>query len=159
MQKQASDLSEILREKGLSLVTAESCTGGMIAAAMTDLAGSSEVFERGFITYSNASKTSLLDVPTVTIAQHGAVSSAAAEAMALGALGNSAADVAVSVTGIAGPGGGTKDKPVGLVWFGFAGRTLNESPVSKHMIFDGDRGQIREQAVAFALQSLIDLLS
>lgn len=159
MPNLVSELSELLREKELSLVTAESCTGGMIAAAMTDFAGSSDVFERGFVTYSNASKTSLLDVPTVVIAQHGAVSAQTAAAMAYGALGNSAASIAVSVTGIAGPGGGSADKPVGLVWFGFAGQALSEHAVTRKCVFEGERADIRRQAVTYALETLIELLS
>jgi nicotinamide-nucleotide amidase len=111
------------------LATAESCTGGMIAAACTDLAGSSQWFERGFVTYSNEAKTELLGVPAGLIATHGAVSESVARAMALGAVAHSRAQVAVAVTGIAGPTGGTADKPVGTVWFGWNVRAV-ERPVA-----------------------------
>ena len=108
------------KEKGIMAATAESCTGGMIAAAITDIAGSSAVFDRGFVTYSNEAKTAMLGVPMTLIAAHGAVSEPVARAMAEGALVHSAADVAVSVTGVAGPGGGSAEKPVGLVHFALA---------------------------------------
>src|SRR6202034_608791 len=128
---------------GKMLATAESCTGGMIAAALTDIAGSSAVVERGFVTYSNAAKTELLGVDADLIAAKGAVSREVAEAMAKGAMAHAHADVAVSVTGIAGPGGGSAEKPVGLVWFGLAagGQTTTE-----HEIFKGDRAAVRQQA-------------
>jgi nicotinamide-nucleotide amidase len=138
------------------LTTAESCSGGLIAGACTDLSGSSNWFERGFVTYSNAAKTELLGVSAPLIAQHGAVSEPVARAMADGALRHSAAQVAVAVTGVAGPTGGTADKPVGLVWFAFAlpGRVLSEQ-----MNFPGDRAAVRAASVQHALQRLTELLS
>ena len=137
------------------MVTAESCTGGMIAAACTDLAGSSAWFERGFITYSNAAKTELLGVDAALIAEHGAVSEQVARAMAQGAILRSNAQVAVAVTGIAGPTGGSKDKPVGTVWFGWsvAGEVTSECRV-----FAGDRAAVRAATVDYALQNLLVLL-
>lgn len=115
---EAAELLAACRAKRLKLATAESCTGGLIAAILTEVAGSSDVFERGFVTYSNAAKTELIGVPTVLISKHGAVSAEVARAMAEGALSHSSADIAVSVTGVAGPGGGSAEKPVGLVHFG-----------------------------------------
>jgi nicotinamide-nucleotide amidase len=139
---------QTLRARGWRLATAESCTGGLIAAALTSVAGSSDVVERGFVTYSNAAKTELLGVPAPLIAEHGAVSEPVAAAMAAGALLHSRADIAVSVTGIAGPGGGTPDKPVGLVWFG---RAVRGGPVTTMShIFPGDRTEIRAATVAVA---------
>ena len=137
------------------MATAESCTGGMIAAACTDLAGSSGWFERGFITYSNAAKTDLLGVDAALIDQHGAVSEPVVRAMALGAVAHSQAQVAVSVTGVAGPGGGSADKPVGTVWFGFA---LPGLLISEVMLFDGDRAAVRRATVHHALTRLIALI-
>jgi nicotinamide-nucleotide amidase len=137
------------RARGVMVATAESCTGGLIAAALTHFAGSSDVFERGFVTYSNEAKTDLLGVPTEMIARHGAVSEAVARAMAEGALRFSRADISVSVTGIAGPGGGSAEKPVGLVWFGFA--TRGGDCVARRKVFSGERGAVRAEAVRFAL--------
>ena len=116
----AASVADLLVKNGWFLATAESCTGGMIAAACTDLAGSSSWFERGFVTYSNAAKTELLGVDAAWIEQHGAVSETVARAMALGAIAYSKAQVSVAVTGVAGPGGGSADKPVGTVWFGWS---------------------------------------
>lgn len=137
------------------LATAESCTGGLIAATCTDLAGSSAWFERGLVTYSNAAKTELLGVDPALIAQHGAVSDAVVRAMVQGALKHAHAQVAVAVTGVAGPGGGSADKPVGTVWFGFAlpGQVLTER---RH--FAGDRAQVRSATVQHALVRLTQLL-
>jgi nicotinamide-nucleotide amidase len=135
------------------LVTAESCTGGMIAAALTDIAGSSLVVERGFVTYSNAAKTELLGVDAAIIQAKGAVSAEVAAAMAYGALQHSHADIAVSVTGIAGPDGGSAEKPVGLVWFGLAAG--GETTMERH-VFAGDRAAIRRQATERALGLLLD---
>ena len=134
------------------LATAESCTGGLIAAACTDLAGSSQWFERGFVTYSNAAKTQMLGVPAVLIEQHGAVSEAVARAMADGALNHSQAQVSLAVTGVAGPTGGSDDKPVGTVWFAWcvAGETHSEM---QH--FAGDRGTVRAATLRYALQRLL----
>ena len=138
------------------MATAESCTGGMIAAAMTELAGSSDVFERGFITYSNEAKQEMLGVPAEIIQQYGAVSPQCAEAMATGALQRSRAAIAVSVSGIAGPSGGSKEKPVGLVYIGYA---LENTPASHIKCeFHGDRAKIRSQATRKALELLIEIL-
>ena len=116
------------RTRGLNLATAESCTGGLVAAALTEIAGSSDVVDRGFVTYSNEAKQAMLGVPTATLKRYGAVSAQTAAAMAAGALKNSPADVAVAITGIAGPGGGTKQKPVGLVHFAAAPRRTARRP-------------------------------
>lgn len=147
----AADLLERLRGAGLRLATAESCTGGLIAAALTHIAGSSDVLDRGFVTYSNAAKSDLLGVPAKLIASHGAVSEPVALRMAQGALEYSSADIAVSVTGVAGPGGGSAEKPVGTVWFGVARRGGAER--TERLVFDGDRGAVRLATVrhAFAL--------
>ena len=138
-----ADLTHIsvqLLARGEKLVTAESCTGGLIAAACTALAGSSQWFERGFVSYSNAAKSELLGVDPALIAQHGAVSEPVVRAMAEGALAHSAAQASIAVTGVAGPSGGSADKPVGTVWFGWclAGRTHSEV---QH--FPGDRAEVR----------------
>jgi nicotinamide-nucleotide amidase len=143
---------DLCRARKLMLATAESCTGGMIAAALTDIAGSSDVVERGFVTYSNAAKTELLGVPAALIASRGAVSLEVAQAMAEGAVAHAPVDLAVSVTGIAGPGGGSAEKPVGLVWFGLARR--GEAAQTEHHVFPGDRTAIRRATVARALAML-----
>ena len=145
-------LAMLLREKQWMLAAAESCTGGMIAAACTDLAGSSEWFERGFVTYSNEAKTESLGVDAALIARHGAVSEVVARAMAFGAVRNSHAQVSVAVTGIAGPAGGSPEKPVGTVWFAYQvdGRLSSET-----RRFDGDRAAVRRQTVEHALQRLV----
>jgi nicotinamide-nucleotide amidase len=145
-------LAEALRARGWRLATAESCTGGLIAATCTALAGSSDWFERGFVTYSNAAKVEQLGVDALLIAQHGAVSEAVVCAMAEGALLHSAADIAVAVTGIAGPGGGTADKPVGLVWLAIAQTGARAS--AERLQLGGDRANVREQTVMLALQRL-----
>ena len=149
---QVTALGESLRAQGLRLATAESCTGGMIAAACTTIAGSSDWFERGFVTYSNAAKAEMLGVDAALIAAHGAVSAEVARAMADGALAHSHADLAVAVTGVAGPGGGSKDKPVGTVWLALArkGRAAN----AELLRLQGDRSAVRTQTVAHALQWL-----
>jgi nicotinamide-nucleotide amidase len=146
----AEALLAACRSAGLRLATAESCTGGLIAAALTAIAGSSAVMDRGFVTYSNAAKMELVDVPGRLIDAHGAVSEPVARAMAEGALARSAADIAVAVTGIAGPGGGSTAKPVGLVWFGCARR--GGATVSLHRIFPGDRMAVRAATVLEALR-------
>ncbi|MBV5258649.1 CinA family protein [Synechococcus moorigangaii CMS01] len=151
----AQRLVELAAERGVRLATAESCTGGLVAASITEVAGSSAVLERGFVTYSNAAKAESLAVPVALIAQHGAVSEQVARAMAEGALFNSHADIAVSITGIAGPGGGSGEKPVGLVWFGLARRgeaTRSERHVFAHL----DRHGVREAAALEALRLLTD---
>jgi nicotinamide-nucleotide amidase len=146
----AGALLDVLKARGLMLATAESCTGGLIAAALTAVPGSSAAFERGFVTYSNDAKMELIGVPATLIAAHGAVSAEVARAMAEGALGASRADLAVSVTGVAGPDGGSAEKPVGLVHIGAARRgaaTLHE----EHRFGDIGRGSVREASVAAAL--------
>lgn len=145
-------MADLLQKKQWQLATAESCTGGLISAACTDLAGSSAWFERGFVTYSNAAKTELLGVDAALIAAHGAVSEEVARAMAQGAITHSSAQAAVAVTGVAGPSGGSADKPVGTVWFGFMvdGRLCSEL---KH--FDGDRAAVRAATVRHALAGLL----
>ena len=150
--EQAAHVLDILRGRGWKLATAESCTGGLIAAALTQWAGSSDVVERGFVTYSNVSKTELLGVPAELIVAKGAVSEAVAAAMAAGAIARSRADISVSVTGVAGPGGGTADKPVGLVWFGLARR--GAAVATWHHVFPGDRAAVRAAAVTFGLTLL-----
>ncbi len=142
------------RARGWMVATAESCTGGLIAGALTEIAGSSDVVDRGFVTYSNDAKTTMLGVPDALIAAHGAVSAEVAAAMAAGALERSYADMAVAVTGIAGPGGATPSKPVGLVWFGLAVR--GRPPVRDSRIFPGDRAAVRRATVAHALKMLRD---
>ncbi|AHF04963.1 competence damage-inducible protein A [Marichromatium purpuratum 984] len=149
----ARRLGEALRARGWQLATAESCTGGWVAKVMTDVAGSSAWFERGFITYSNDAKRELLGVSDDALERYGAVSERVVAEMVSGALARSRADVAVAVSGIAGPGGGTVDKPVGTVWFawGFPG----EGPTARCLCFDGDREAVREQAVRAALLGLL----
>jgi len=151
-----AQVAEQLQSKKLLMATAESCTGGLIAAACTDLAGSSLWFERGFVSYSNAAKTELLGVPSDLIEAHGAVSEPVARAMVEGALRHSRAQVAVAVTGVAGPGGGSTDKPVGTVWFGWA---TPDGVVTDKRCFDGDRQQVREATVQHALLRLKQLLA
>lgn len=148
----AEHLLMACRLAGMRIVTAESCTGGLIAATLTAIAGSSDVVDRSFVTYSNAAKTEMLGVPPTLIGRSGAVSSEVANAMALGALARSAADVAVSVTGIAGPDGGSAEKPVGLVWFGLVTRGAKARSVME--VFLGDRAAVRRQTVSRALTLL-----
>lgn len=150
-----AELAARLQSQGLMLATAESCTGGMIAAACTDLAGSSAWFERGFVTYSNEAKTELLGVPAELISQHGAVSEPVARAMAAGALTHSRAQVAVAVTGVAGPSGGSASKPVGTVWFAWA---TPQGLYSQRQVFPGDRAAVRQAAVDHALRRLLEYL-
>jgi nicotinamide-nucleotide amidase len=147
-----SRLAAILQEKGWMLATAESCTGGLIAAACTEVSGSSNWFERGFVTYSYESKTDMLGVDSALIATHGAVSEVVARAMAFGAVRQSRAQVSVAVTGIAGPTGGTDDKPVGTVWFGFM---VDGVLTSETRRFDGDRAAVRAATVQHALAALL----
>jgi nicotinamide-nucleotide amidase len=151
-------LAKLLQAKGWKLVSAESCTGGMIAAACTDLAGSSNWFERGFVSYSNDAKTELLGVDAALIARHGAVSEAVVRTMAAGAISHSKAQVAVAVTGVAGPTGGTAAKPVGTVWFGFALPGASPGLLSEVRRFDGDRAAVRSATVQHALRRLVELL-
>jgi len=148
-------LAALLLQRRLQLATAESCTGGMIAAACTDLAGSSEWFERGFVTYSNAAKHEMLGVDAALIATHGAVSEPVARAMAAGALQHARAQVSVAVTGIAGPSGGSDAKPVGTVWFAWG---MPGGITSEMRRFDGDRAAVRAATVDHALTRLNALL-
>jgi nicotinamide-nucleotide amidase len=148
-------LAEKLKKDGYLLATAESCTGGLIAAACTSLAGSSDWFERGFVTYSNDAKTEQLGVDAALIAEHGAVSEPVARAMAFGAIRHSKAQISIAVTGVAGPTGGTAAKPVGTVWFGFS---VNGALHSEVQHFAGDRAAVREQTVRHALQRVLVLL-
>lgn len=154
--KRAEKLLKSARKKRLKIVTAESCTGGMVAAVLTDIAGSSDVFERGFITYSNQSKTEILGVSPELIKKHGAVSQQVACAMALGALKVSSAQLAIAITGVAGPGGGTKKKPVGVVHIAVV---LKGGEVfHKRNQFIGKRADIRKSSVKQALTMALELL-
>ena len=148
-------VADLMLKRGWLLATAESCTGGMISAACTDLAGSSAWFERGFVTYSNEAKSELLGVDAALITAHGAVSEEVARAMAQGAIAHSRAQVAVAVTGVAGPTGGSRAKPVGTVWFGFSVEGRLSSELQR---FDGDRAAVRAATVRHALQRLVQLL-
>jgi nicotinamide-nucleotide amidase len=150
----ASLATELVRRR-LMLTTAESCTGGLIAAACTEISGSSTWFERGFVTYSNAAKVELLGVPAALIAAHGAVSEQVARAMAIGALQHSRAQFGVAVTGVAGPTGGSADKPVGTVWLAWA--TPAGVTAERHL-FPGDRSAVREATVAQGLAGLLERL-
>lgn len=151
----AAAVAEALQVRGWMLATAESCTGGWIAKCCTDLAGSSAWFERGFVAYSNAAKQELLGVPEGTMSRHGAVSEAVAAAMAAGAADRAGVGVALSVTGIAGPGGGSADKPVGTVHFGWSIDGEVRTAVKR---FGGDRDAVRRQTVLQALNGLVDVL-
>lgn len=152
----AKDVGEKLKAKGWMLATAESCTGGWVGQAITSISGSSDWFDCGFITYSNTAKRELLGVKTTTLARHGAVSEATARAMAEGALERARAGIAVAVTGIAGPGGGTLEKPVGTVCFAWIRK--GEEATTDRRQFVGDREAVRRQAVMAALQGLIERL-
>ena len=149
-------LADLLLKNRQMLATAESCTGGMIAAACTDLAGSSAWFERGFVTYSNDAKTHMLGVDAALITQHGAVSEEVVRAMVQGTITHSRAQVAVAVTGVAGPTGGSAAKPVGTVWFGFA---TPAGVVTETLRFEGDRAAVRQATVNHALARLVSLLA
>ncbi|MBB3119687.1 MULTISPECIES: CinA family protein [Telluria group] len=152
----AAQVGRALQEKSLLLATAESCTGGGVSQAITEIAGSTGWFDCGFVTYSNASKTELLDVSAAMMAQFGSVSEEVAAAMAQGALANSNAHVAVSTTGIAGPTGAVPGKPVGTVCFGWAtGDTVH----TERLVFAGDRAAVREQTVVHALQGLLRFIN
>ena len=152
----AAELGDKLRARGWMLATAESCTGGWVGQLLTSLPGSSQWYERGFITYANAAKIEMLGVPAEVIDEHGAVSEEAASAMAAGALAHSHAQATLAISGIAGPGGGTPQKPVGLVCYGWA---LEDGTVmSSTCRLDGDREEIRSRAVAAAMRGLIELL-
>jgi len=149
-------LADMLKSRDLRLVTAESCTGGGIATALTDVAGSSQWFECGFVTYSNEAKTRYLDVSPLILEQFGAVSEETVRAMVAGAVNNSLGDVAVAVSGIAGPGGGSADKPVGTVWFAWGNASQQ---IVQCVRFEGDRHQVRLQAVEVGIQGICHWLS
>jgi nicotinamide-nucleotide amidase len=159
-------VADTLMQHGWMLTTAESCTGGLIAGHCTDLAGSSQWFERGFVTYSNEAKHDMLGVEKAILTEHGAVSEPTAQAMALGALRHSRAQVSIAVTGVAGPTGGSKDKPVGTVWFAWGvpsdtGPTLGAETAwvkTERMQFTGDRAAVRQATIAHALTTLLQLL-
>ncbi|HKU85803.1 MAG TPA: CinA family protein [Casimicrobiaceae bacterium] len=152
----ATELGRRLVVRGWRVSTAESCTGGLVAGAITAIAGSSDWFERGFVTYSNAAKNEMLGVPAELIDKHGAVSETVAAAMAAGALANSAADCAVAVTGVAGPGGGTVAKPVGMVCFGWIAR--GRPPRTATLHFPGNRAAVRDASVEASLSGLLQLV-
>ncbi|WP_033577834.1 nicotinamide-nucleotide amidase [Dickeya chrysanthemi] len=150
----SEQLGERLKVHQAKITCAESCTGGWLAKAITDVAGSSAWFDYGFVTYSNQAKQMLIGVQEKTLAEFGAVSREVVAEMATGALSRAGADIAVSVSGIAGPDGGSPDKPVGTVWFGFCDKAGNRAAL--RMQFEGDRRDVRLQAVAFALQTLLE---
>jgi nicotinamide-nucleotide amidase len=156
-----SAVAAAFSQRGWTLAVAESCTGGLLAASLTDLAGSSQWFERGYVTYSNAAKAACLQVSPMLIEAEGAVSEAVASAMVLGAQLSSGVTAAISITGIAGPGGGTPDKPIGTVCFGWA---IERADASNHITtttahFLGDRQSVRQQAVVFALRGLLQSIA
>lgn len=148
----SEQVGQALKASGATLTTAESCTGGWIAKTITDIAGSSAWFERGFVTYSNEAKSQMIGVREETLLAHGAVSEPVVVEMAIGALRAARATWALSVSGIAGPGGGSEEKPVGTVWFGLA--CANGQGVTRMICFDGDREAVRRQATQYALQML-----
>ena len=152
----AIELGRALGQRGWLAATAESCTGGGVASAITDIAGSSGWFDRGFVTYTNEAKQQMLGVSSDSLEQHGAVSEAVVLEMARGALAHSSASISVAISGIAGPGGATEGKPVGTVWFAWADRTGRHQSLLAR--FDGDRHQVRQQAVRQALSGLLALL-
>jgi len=158
--KIVEQLAELLTKNNKLMSVAESCTGGWVAKVLTDLAGSSDWFERGFVTYSNRAKHEMLGVMEATLQKFGAVSEETVCEMAVGAITNSHADFSLSISGIAGPGGGSEDKPVGLVWFAWAEKTTESVEVilSEKKIFNGDRDAVRQQAVVHALTQLLGLL-
>lgn len=164
-EKQLETLSiqigQKLQAQGKTVTTAESCTGGWVAKVLTDIAGSSDYFQRGFVTYSNEAKHQMIGVTEASLQQFGAVSQQVVEEMASGALKAAVADFAISVSGIAGPGGGSIEKPVGTVWFGFAYKQANETVtvITKHCVFQGDRNQVRLQSTGYALEILLELLN
>ena len=157
IREAATRVLELCRARGLHVASAESCTGGLVAAALTEIPGSSDVVDRGFVTYSDDAKRAMLGVPAATLKRYGAVSAQTAKAMAAGALKNSRADLAVSITGIAGPGGGSKQKPAGLVYFAAASRD-GRRIARKRLYGDIGRRQVRLRSVAEAL-ALLQLLA
>ena len=157
LERLAMDVGRALKSTGLNLVTAESCTGGWVGEAVTAIAGSSDWFDRGFITYSNAAKREVLGVAAATLNQHGAVSEETAREMALGALKQSRAQISVAITGVAGPGGGSADKPVGTVCFAWA---KNDAALrSERRLLKGNRTEVRRQSVLIALRGILGLCS
>ncbi|MFC6669967.1 CinA family protein [Marinobacterium aestuariivivens] len=154
MQQRVQQIAETMQARGWMLATAESCTGGWVARELTALAGSSNWFDCGFVTYSNGAKVRMLGVPADLIEREGAVSEEVVRAMAEGAVRCSDAQVAVSISGIAGPGGGSADKPVGTVWFGWACK--GQPTRAECHLLDGDREAVRRQAVEIALQGILD---
>jgi nicotinamide-nucleotide amidase len=152
----AVEVGERLKAKGMKIATAESCTGGWVGEVLTAIAGSSDYYERGFITYSNRSKQEMLNVPGETLDKHGAVSEETVRAMAAGAVASSQADVALSISGVAGPGGGSARNPVGTVCFGWA--LKGSAAQSARRQFQGDREAVRRQSVIFALQGVLERL-
>lgn len=157
LQLLSEQVGQRLLQKHYWLATAESCTGGWIAQSITDIAGSSQYFDRGFVTYSNEAKQDMLDVFASTLAQHGAVSEATVKEMTMGALAHSRADIVVAVSGIAGPTGGTPEKPVGLVWHAWCLR--GAEPIARSEQYLGNRFEVRQQTVITALNGLLELLS
>ncbi len=155
IEKLAIDAGNVLKERGLLLATAESCTGGGLSYWLTSVPGSSEWFERGFVTYSNSAKIDMLGVSSETLEEFGAVSEEVVNEMADGALTYSAADVSIAITGVAGPGGGTPDKPVGTVWLAWS---HSVTTLTKQYHFEGDRQSIRQQAIEQALSVLLAIL-
>lgn len=155
-QQLVKQIAEQLTQRGEKLCTAESCTGGLIAKTLTDLAGSSDWFDRGFVTYSNQAKTDMLAVPESVIETYGAVSEAVVNAMIVGALKHSAADYAIAVTGVAGPGGGSEEKPVGTVWIGVGSK---HQLIAGRYVFPGDRAEVRQATLDTALESLNSMLN
>ncbi|MDD4912179.1 MAG: nicotinamide-nucleotide amidohydrolase family protein [Sideroxydans sp.] len=157
MDTLAAQVGEVLKAHGMMLVTAESCTGGGVAQAVTDIAGSSAWFERGFVTYANQAKVEMLGVRQSTLDSHGAVSEMTVREMVMGAMAHSHAHIAVAVSGIAGPGGGTVEKPVGTVWFAWALR--DGQVLALCHLLAGNRAAVREQSVSIALQGILEVLN
>jgi len=153
-QQLVEKIAELLVASEQKITTAESCTGGLIAKTLTDLAGSSAWYDRGFVTYSNEAKTEMLAVPAVIIEEYGAVSEPVANAMVSGALQHSAADFAIAVTGVAGPGGGSVEKPVGTVWIGVG---TKHQVFAQRYLFPGDRDAVRQATLSRALQILLEM--
>lgn len=156
LKQLAQEIGIKLKQKNMILATAESCTGGALSYWITSIPGSSEWFDRGFVTYTNDAKIQMLGVNAEVIQTHGAVSAETAQAMAQGVLQNSPATISMSTTGIAGPGGGSNEKPVGTVWIGCA--SMEFSTITKHFVFSGDREAIRLQTVAEAMRMLLEIL-
>lgn len=164
-EKQLETLSiqvgQKLKEQGKTVTTAESCTGGWVAKVLTDISGSSDYFQRGFVTYSNEAKHQMIGVKEASLEQYGAVSQQVVKEMAIGALHEAGADFAISVSGIAGPGGGSVEKPVGTVWFGFVQKQADNtvSITTQHRVFQGDRNEVRFQSTAYILETLLKQLN